>query len=132
MIECGQEQDSCQSSTLQVYEGSTACRDPALLCMSWRVFCLGDLSLKSSRWHRSAPAVALRKGKSNWLFDCGEDTQRQLLKQALVRPGKIDRVFVTRASGDAAFGLPGMQTVLLGRPYHNWTYSRVKKLVHKL
>ncbi len=57
---------------------------------------------------RSSRAVALRKGKSNWLFDCGEDTQRQLLKQALVRPGKIDRVFVTRASGDSAFGLPGM------------------------
>ena len=35
--------------------------------------------------HRAAPAVALRKGKSQWLFDCGEDTQRQLLKQALVR-----------------------------------------------
>lgn len=57
---------------------------------------------------RSGAAVALRKGKSNWLFDCGEDTQRQLLKQALVRPGKIDRIFVTRASGDCAFGLPGM------------------------
>ncbi|CAL8471292.1 g10834 [Coccomyxa elongata] len=61
--------------------------------------------------NRSAPAVALRKGKSNWLFDCGEDTQRQLLKQALVRPGKIDRFFVTRASGDAAFGLPGMMCI---------------------
>lgn len=57
--------------------------------------------------------MALRKGKSNWLFDCGEDTQRQLLKQALVRPGKIDRFFVTRASGDAAFGLPGMRTSCL-------------------
>ena len=39
-------------------------------------------------WRRAAAAVALRKGKSQWLFDCGEDTQRQLLKQALVRlPG---------------------------------------------
>ena len=61
---------------------------------------------------RSGAAVALRKGKSNWLFDCGEDTQRQLLKQALVRPGKIDRFFVTRASGDSAFGLPGMHLYL--------------------
>lgn len=74
--------------------------------------CSVDQRLYVSAGHRSAPAVALRKGKSNWLFDCGEDTQRQLLKQALVRPGKIDRIFVTRASGDSAFGLPGMRRLI--------------------
>ena len=57
---------------------------------------------------RSSPSIALRKGKSNFLFDCGEDTQRQLLRQALVRPGKIDRIFVTRASAETSFGLPGL------------------------
>ena len=56
---------------------------------------------------RASPAIALRKGKSNFLFDCGEDTQRQLLRQALVRPGKVDRVFITRASAETSFGLPG-------------------------
>ena len=57
--------------------------------------------------HRSSPAIAYRKGKGNFLFDCGEDTQRQLLRQALVRPGKIDRIFITRRSAETCFGLPG-------------------------
>ena len=56
---------------------------------------------------RSSPAIAYRKGKGNFLFDCGEDTQRQLLRQALVRPGKIDRIFITRRSAETCFGLPG-------------------------
>ena len=57
--------------------------------------------------HRSSPAIAYRKGKGNFLFDCGEDTQRQLLRQALVRPGKIDRIFITRRLAETCFGLPG-------------------------
>ncbi len=69
------------------------------------------VSVCNERWPallRSSPAIALRKGKSNFLFDCGEDTQRQLLRQALVRPGKIDRVFITRALAETSFGLPGV------------------------
>ena len=56
---------------------------------------------------RSAAALALRKNKAIWLFECGEDTQRQLLRQPLVRPGKIDRIFLSRASADCVLGLPG-------------------------
>lgn len=67
---------------------------------------------------RASPAIALRKGKSNFLFDCGEDTQRQLLRQALVRPGKIDRVFITRAAAETSFGLPGT-------PCELCTYARL-------
>ena len=33
--------------------------------------------------------------------------ERQLLRQALVRPGKIDRIFITRRSAETCFGLPG-------------------------
>ncbi|KAK9827696.1 hypothetical protein WJX81_001407 [Elliptochloris bilobata] len=57
---------------------------------------------------RSAAALALRKNKAIWLFECGEDTQRQLLRQPLVRPGKIDRIFLSRASAECVLGLPGM------------------------
>lgn len=71
-------------------------------------FACGKGCCEDAVWLRSSPAIALRKGKSNFLFDCGEDTQRQLLRQALVRPGKIDRVFITRASAETAFGLPGV------------------------
>jgi len=56
---------------------------------------------------RSAAALALRKNKAIWLFECGEDTQRQLMRQPLVRPGKVDRIFLSRATAECVLGLPG-------------------------
>ena len=55
---------------------------------------------------RGLPATLIRRGGDKLLFDCGEGTQRQLLKSI----GLIDleEVFVTHFHVDHFLGLPGM------------------------
>ncbi|MDV2683524.1 ribonuclease Z [Alkalihalophilus lindianensis] len=59
---------------------------------------------------RNVSALALRflqqKG-TQWLFDCGEATQHQLLHSPITLT-KIDRIFITHLHGDHIFGLPGL------------------------
>ncbi|MGN7311271.1 ribonuclease Z [Alkalicoccobacillus gibsonii] len=58
---------------------------------------------------RNVSSLAIRflqeKGVQ-WLFDCGEATQHQMMKSA-ISPSKIDRVFITHLHGDHIYGLPG-------------------------
>jgi ribonuclease Z len=55
---------------------------------------------------RALPATLIRRGGDKLLFDCGEGTQRQLLKST----GLIDleEVFLTHFHVDHFLGLPGM------------------------
>ncbi|MED1601787.1 ribonuclease Z [Alkalihalophilus marmarensis] len=59
---------------------------------------------------RNVSAMAIRflqqKG-TQWLFDCGEATQHQLLHSPITLT-KIDRIFITHLHGDHIFGLPGL------------------------
>jgi ribonuclease Z len=55
---------------------------------------------------RGLPALLVRRGGEKLLFDCGEGTQRQLLKS--VGLADLDAVFVTHFHADHWLGLPGM------------------------
>lgn len=55
---------------------------------------------------RGLPATLIRRGGEQLLFDCGEGTQRQLVRS--VGLGDLDAVFVTHFHADHWLGLPGM------------------------
>ena len=55
---------------------------------------------------RGLPATLVRRGGDRFLFDCGEGTQRQLLRSiGLI---ELDEIFVTHFHADHFLGLPGM------------------------
>jgi ribonuclease Z len=55
---------------------------------------------------RGLPAVVIRRGGDRLLFDCGEGTQRQLMRSVGLLD--IDSVFITHFHADHWLGLPGM------------------------
>jgi ribonuclease Z len=55
---------------------------------------------------RGLPAVLVRRGGDRVLFDCGEGTQRQLLRS--VGLADLDDVFLTHFHTDHWLGLPGL------------------------
>jgi ribonuclease Z len=67
-------------------------------------FCGTAGSVPSPR--RGLPAILVRRGGDRLLFDCGEGTQRQLLRS--VGLADVDCVFITHFHADHWLGLPGM------------------------
>jgi ribonuclease Z len=61
-------------------------------------------SVPSAR--RGLPALLVRRGGDRLLFDCGEGTQRQLLRSVGLLD--LDSVFLTHFHADHWLGLPGM------------------------
>jgi ribonuclease Z len=55
---------------------------------------------------RGLPAILVRRGGDRLLFDCGEGTQRQLMRS--VGLADLDCVFITHFHADHWLGLPGM------------------------
>jgi ribonuclease Z len=56
---------------------------------------------------RGSPALLVRRGGERLLVDCGEGTQRQLLRSA-VGLVDIDVLLLTHYHGDHVYGLPGL------------------------
>ncbi|WP_099360637.1 ribonuclease Z [Fredinandcohnia onubensis] len=59
---------------------------------------------------RNVTSIALQlldERRATWLFDCGEATQHQILHTS-IKPGKIEKIFITHLHGDHIFGLPGL------------------------
>ena len=61
-------------------------------------------SVPSAR--RGLPAILVQRGGDRILFDCGEGTQRQLLRS--VGLADLEAVFITHFHADHWLGLPGM------------------------
>jgi ribonuclease Z len=62
---------------------------------------------------RSLPAVIVQCPREQWMFDCGENVQRQMM-QAKTSFHKKMKVFITHLHGDHVLGLPGLlQTMAL-------------------
>src|SRR5207302_8756139 len=56
---------------------------------------------------RSPAALLVRRGGERLLFDCGEGTQRQMLRSAIGLV-ELEEVFLTHFHADHVLGLPGM------------------------
>jgi len=55
---------------------------------------------------RGMPALLVRRGGDRLLFDCGEGTQRQLVRSVGLL--ELDRIFLTHYHADHWLGLPGL------------------------
>jgi ribonuclease Z len=55
---------------------------------------------------RGLPAILIRRGGDRILVDCGEGTQRQLLRS--IGLTEVDEIFITHLHADHWLGLPGM------------------------
>ena len=55
---------------------------------------------------RGLPATLVRRGGDRLLFDCGEGTQRQLVRS--VGLIELEEIFITHFHADHVLGLPGM------------------------
>lgn len=76
-----------------------------LAAMDLSVFFAGTAgSIPTAR--RGLPAVLVRRGGERLLFDCGEGTQRQLVRS--VGLAELDAVYLTHFHADHWLGLPGL------------------------
>ncbi|KAG2432584.1 hypothetical protein HXX76_008928 [Chlamydomonas incerta] len=61
---------------------------------------------------RALGSLALARGKDIFIFDVGDDTQRQVGQAYHVKPSKIFRIFLTSLAPEAVLGLPGLMCTI--------------------
>ena len=76
---------------------------------------LGTSSMVPTK-DRNHTSIFLDIGKSAFLFDCGEGTQRQLTL-ANLKANKISHLFISHWHGDHVLGIPGLIQTLAARNY---------------
>jgi ribonuclease Z len=80
--------------------------------MSLRVVFLGT-SGSVPTLKRSLPSVVVQCPRDQWMFDCGENVQRQMMRGKVSFHRKM-KIFITHLHGDHVLGLPGLlQTMAL-------------------
>jgi ribonuclease Z len=65
---------------------------------------------------RNHPGLFISYNGDGLLFDCGENTQRQM-KFVKLKPSQINKIFITHWHGDHVLGLPGLLQTLSGSDY---------------
>ncbi len=85
--------------------------------------------------HRGLPSVAVLAGEYRYLVDCGEGTQRQILKSGIGFK-KLNNILLTHAHLDHILGLGGLVSTFATwedvSDLHIWGGRSTLKRVHKL
>lgn len=102
--------------------------------MMIKVTFLGTSSATPTK-KRNFSSIALSHEGKVYLFDCGEGTQRQMMRFG-VSPAKIDSIFITHIHGDHTLGLPGLvRTLALTRrqtPLRIYIPAGYEKMLHSI